>query len=53
MPKFKVTKVHQYTETVYVEADSISEARDLAGEIEGEVNNDDSYYDCRVEEIEE
>lgn len=53
MPEFKVTKVYQYTETLYVEADSISEARYLAGEIEGEVNNDDSYYDCRVEEIEE
>ena len=53
MTRYKVTKVFQYTETVYVEADSISEARDVAGETEGEVNNDDSYYDCIVEGIEE
>lgn len=51
MAKYEVTKVFQYTETVYVEAESISEARDIAGEVEGVVNNDDSYYDCIVEEI--
>lgn len=49
--KYKVTKVFQYTETVYVEAESYSEAREIADETEGEVNNDDNYYDCIVEEI--
>lgn len=53
MAKYKVTKVFQYTETVYVDAESSSEARDIAGEVEGEVNNDDSYYDCIVEEVDE
>jgi DNA-dependent RNA polymerase auxiliary subunit epsilon len=48
--KFEVTKVYQYTETVYVEADSAQEARDLASEIEGQINNDDTYYDCIVME---
>lgn len=51
--EYKVTKVYHYTETVYVEADSAQEARDLASEIEGEFNNDDTYYDCIVKEIKE
>lgn len=51
MTKYKVTKIYHYTETVYVEADSVSEARSIADEKEGEYNNDDSYYDCVVKEI--
>ena len=49
--KYEVTKVYHYTETVYVEADSAQEARDLASEMEGEFNKDDTYYDCTAKEI--
>jgi hypothetical protein len=51
--KYEVTKVYQYTETVYVEAEaeSAQEARDLASEIEGEFNNDDTYHDCIAKEV--
>lgn len=51
MTKYKVTKVYQYTETVYVEADSVSEAEEVACEVEGEYNNDDTYYDYYITEV--
>ena len=46
--KYTVTKIYQYTETVVIEADSESEAKDLAANTEGERNYDDHLYDCVV-----
>lgn len=53
MPYFKIDKVMQYTETVYIEADSLGEAEDKSGQEEGQVNNDDIWYDSNGYEISE
>lgn len=46
--KYKVKKTFKYTEEVEVEADSESEAKDLAMEIDGDRNNDDWLFDCEI-----
>lgn len=51
MKKFKVTRIMQYTETVYIEADSENDAIDNSAYIEGIVNNDEAWYDSIAEEI--
>jgi hypothetical protein len=51
MAAYKVKKIFKYTETVEVEANSESEARDLAMEIDGERNNDDWLYDCEAVKV--
>jgi hypothetical protein len=54
MPFYKVEKVMQYTETVYVEADSEREAKDAAGAVDGYHNGDDIWYDCEdAEEVDQ
>lgn len=50
--KYKAVKVYTYTETVLIdEADSVSEARELAYSLDGERNNDESLYDVVVYEL--
>lgn len=46
--KYLVKKTFKYTETVEVDANSDSEAKDIAMEIDGELNNDDYLYDCEI-----
>lgn len=46
--KYKVKKIYKYTEEVEVEASSESEAKDLAMEMAGELNNDDWLFDCEI-----
>lgn len=48
MPIYTVLKTFRYTETVEVEADTFSEARNLAMGVDGERNNDDWCFDCEV-----
>jgi hypothetical protein len=52
MPFYEVKKTMQYTETVYVEADSAKEANDKSGEMDGDYNNDDTWHDSSATEIE-
>ena len=53
MPYYKVDKVFKYTETVYIEAENPEQAKDNAGAVEGEHNNDDTWYDAIALEITE
>ena len=46
--KYTVKKTFKYTEEVEVEADSESEAKDLAIEMDGWRNNDDLLFDCEI-----
>lgn len=48
MPKFKFTRVVQYTETVEVEADDLASAQEAALQADGEHNNDDSVHELRL-----
>lgn len=45
---YTIKKIFQYSETVEVQAESEEEARDLANSTDGDHNNDDHLYDCRV-----
>ena len=51
MPFFKINKVMQYTETVYLEADSLEQEKDNSGCEEGEINHDDSWIDATGSKI--
>ena len=53
MAFFKVKKTMQYTETVYVEAESEEEACAISGQVDGVVNADDSWYDSVAIEVSE
>ena len=48
MPKFKFTRVVEYTETVEVEADDLVAAKAAALQAEGQHNNDDSVQELRL-----
>jgi hypothetical protein len=50
---YTIKKIFKYTETVEVRADSEEEAKDLAHCIDGDHNNDDHLYDCKVIKTEE
>jgi hypothetical protein len=50
---YTIKKILKYTETVEVRADSEKEAKDLANCIDGDHNNDDHLYDCKVIKTEE
>jgi hypothetical protein len=55
MSFYRIEKKMIYTEVVYVEADSLDEAKDRSGEIEGDVMHDDIWHDsdgCEVSEEE-
>lgn len=51
MPYYKVTKTYQYTETIYVEADSKREAEEMSGSETGYQNHDDTWFDSDAVEI--
>ena len=51
VPRYRVKKIYQYTETVEVEAADKPAACDAAALIDGERNEDDCLYNCVVEEI--
>lgn len=51
MAFFKVEKKMMYTEVVWVEADSKSEADDMAGGIDGTVMGDDHWHDSEIIEV--
>ena len=53
MPFFKVTKEFRFTEDVYVEAETKSEARDKSGYEDGIDNNDTVWYSAYAIEITE
>ena len=46
--KYIVRKIFTYSETVEVEAGSDREAKDLAMDIDGELNDDDSLHECKI-----
>lgn len=46
--KYKVKKTFKYTEEVEVDANSESEAKDLAMETDGARNHDDWLFDCEI-----
>lgn len=48
MNKYVVRKIFTYSEVVEVEAESRSEAKENAMELDGEPCNDDSLYDCVI-----
>lgn len=50
---YTVRKIFTYSEIVEVEADSRSEAKEKAMEIEGELCHDDSLYDCIICKVNE
>jgi hypothetical protein len=55
MSYYRIEKKMIYTEVVYVVADSLEEAKDGSGEIEGEVLPDDTWHDsdgCEISEEE-
>ena len=45
---YTIKKIFKYTETVEVRAESEEEAKDLAQSMDGDYNNDDYLYDCKV-----
>lgn len=53
MPKYKVTKVLMYTETLEVVAEDVYGAIQESYVLDGERNNDDYLHDVRVQMIEE
>jgi hypothetical protein len=50
---YTIKKIFKYTETVEVRAESEEEAKDLAQSMDGDHNNDDYLYDCKVIKTEE
>ena len=48
MPKFKFTRVSQYTETVEVEAVDLAASKEEALQADGQHNNDDSVLELRL-----
>jgi hypothetical protein len=48
MATYRVKKTFKYTEEVEVEAESVTDAKNKAMEVDGELNNDDYLYDCEV-----
>ena len=48
MKIYTVKKIFQYSETVDVEADSESEAKDKAANMDGDRAYDDHLYDCEI-----
>jgi len=48
VPKFRFTRVVQYTETVEVEAADLAAAKEEALQADGEHNNDDSVQELRL-----
>ena len=48
MPTYLIRKIYQYTDEVNVEANSSSEAKNLAQYAEGDRIYDDHLYDCEV-----
>jgi hypothetical protein len=51
VPKYKITKIMRYTETLEVEAEDVPTAITKSYEMDGEHNNDDSLQDVRVVKI--
>jgi len=45
---YTIKKIFKYSETVEVQAESEEEAKDKSMPLNGDHNNDDHLYDCRV-----
>lgn len=48
MPRYKVTKIMRYTETLEIEAEDVYSAIQECYILVGESNNDDTLQDVRV-----
>jgi hypothetical protein len=53
MKIYTIKKIFTYSETVKVEAENESEAKDKSGHVDGDRNEDDTWYDTEVVNVRE